>query len=63
MAKIPDGWELWTVDDDREAAWSTAVRLKQERERLRPDLFVRVRVVWSGQGSSHLVLRREEKRA
>lgn len=62
MAKIPDGWELWTVDDDREAAWSTAVRLKQERERLRPDLFVRVRVVWSGRGSSHLVLRREEKR-
>lgn len=62
MAKIPEGWEFWTSDEDKEAAWSTAVRLKQQRERLRPDVFVRVRVVWSGQGTVHWVLRREERR-
>lgn len=59
-AKVPAGWEYWTTDRDEEAAWRTAVLLKEKREALRPDVRVRVRVVRAG--GAHWVLRREETR-
>ena len=60
--RIPDGWEYWTTELGWEAAWSTAMRLKLRREKLRHDLFVRVRVVPSGQPNTWWILRREESR-
>lgn len=60
--KIPHGWEYWTTETQGDsAAWDLAVKLKQRREELRPDLFVRVRVVAAGK--AHWILRREEPRA
>lgn len=57
---IPDGWEFWTTEPDFDDAWELAAELKQARERVRGDLFVRVRVV-PVQGV-FWILRREERR-
>jgi hypothetical protein len=64
MAKIPDGWTYCTTELSEEAAWDMAVRLKTERERLRPGLLVRVRVVPGfGRGrGSYWVLRKDDTR-
>ena len=62
--KIPAGWTYCTSEMDEEAAWALAIRLKQRREELRPDLFVRVRVI-PGYGygrGSWWVLRKDEQR-
>lgn len=59
--RIPEGWEYWCLGGrDWGEAWEIACALKQQRERLRPDLMVRVRVV-KGPGV-YWVLRREETR-
>lgn len=60
--RIPDGWSYVTADKGSEAAWRTAVAHKMERERLRPDLFVRVKAIPSGDDGWWWVIRREEKR-
>ncbi len=62
--KIPEGWVYCTTEDSEESAWGMAIRLKQRREELRPDLFVRVRVIPGfGRGrGSWWVLRRDEPR-
>lgn len=58
---IPPEWEYWTTEPGtQEAAWALAVKLKQRREALRPDLFTRVRVVRAGK--AWWILRREEPR-
>lgn len=64
-SKIPEGWEYWTTETElsvsgEEAAWQMAVLLKTRREALRPDLFIRVRVIKAG--GAHWILRREEPR-
>jgi hypothetical protein len=50
---------------DEEDAWAMAMQLKERRESLRPDLFIRVRVI-RGYGStargSWWVLRKDEPR-
>lgn len=61
-ARIPHGWTYVTSDQGEDAAWRTAVQYKRKREELRPDLFVRVKAVPSGQGGAWWVLRKEEKR-
>lgn len=61
-ARIPEGWDIVTSDEGWEEAWSTATRFKHERERLRPDLFVRVKVVPSGHLNTWWVLRQETSR-
>lgn len=61
VSKIPGGWEYWCnggVDWDQ--AWADAMDLKATRERLRSDLFVRVKVVKARGG--YWILRREETR-
>jgi hypothetical protein len=60
--RIPEGWEYCTSELDEDAAWRMAIELKQEREKLRPDLFVRVKVVPGyGRGrGSWWVLRKDE---
>jgi hypothetical protein len=58
-ARIPAGWEFVTSDRGWETAWSIAMRYKHERERLRPDLFVRVRVVPSGSTNVWWILKQE----
>lgn len=65
MARIPDGWTLLTSDVDEEQAWATGVEFKQARERIRDDVFVRVRVVRSyGRGArAFWILTKEEERA
>lgn len=47
---IPSGWEFWTVGERGkvkgfDSSWALAFALKERREVLRPDLFVRVSVV------------------
>jgi hypothetical protein len=64
---VPDGWEFWTTGSDRKAkgyeeSWSLARALKERREELRPDLFVRVSVVWAQHARAWWVLRKEETR-
>lgn len=59
-AKIPPGWEFWASETGNQAAWKKAVILKQEREHLRRDLMVRVRVVPAG--GAHWILRKGEPR-
>jgi hypothetical protein len=61
-SRIPEGWEFVTSDQGWETAWSTAMRYKHERERLRPGLFVRVRVVPSGHLNTWWILKKEETR-
>jgi hypothetical protein len=61
-SRIPKGWEFVSIDHGWEAAWSTAMRFKHERERLRPDLFVRVKVVPSGSTNVWWILKKEESR-
>lgn len=60
--KIPEGWELVTTEFGEDPAWDLAVKLKTERERLRPDLFIRTKAVPSGVGGYWWVLRKEEPR-
>ena len=61
--KIPTDWTYCTSEMDEESAWRMAVNLKQQREKLYPNLFVRVRVV-PGYGprahGSWWVLRKDE---
>lgn len=63
--KIPEGWTYCTSEVSEDAAWDMAVQLKQRREELRPDLFVRVRVI-PGFGrfahGSWWILRKDEPR-
>jgi hypothetical protein len=60
--RIPPGWQYWCAgDQDWEQAWRDARALKAERERLRPDLLVRVKVIKAPGG--HWIVRREEERA
>ena len=59
---IPEGWEFWTSEDDREDAWRLAVEYKQMQERARGDLFIRVKVIKPLGVSGYWILRREELR-
>ncbi len=58
--KIPGGWSYWDSQTGKEAAWRRAVELKGARERFRPDLRVRVRVIPAG--GAHWILRKEEEK-
>lgn len=61
-SRIPEGWSFWCDGGpSKETAWFNARHLKEGREVLRPDLFVRVMVV-RGPGGSWWILRREETR-
>jgi hypothetical protein len=61
-SKIPDGWEYWCNGGrDWDQAWQHAFDLKSDRERLRPDLLCRVKVI--GAAGEFWILRREETRA
>lgn len=60
--RIPPGWEYVTTDRGADAAWRTAIAHKQRREHLRPDVFVRVKVVPSGDQGYCWVIKREEPR-
>jgi hypothetical protein len=63
--RIPEGWEYCTSEHDEDDAWALAVRLKARREELRPDLFVRVKVIRArGPHASGAwwILRRDESR-
>lgn len=59
-ARIPEGWEFWTSESDFDDAWDLARELKETRERVRADVFVRVQVI-AAEGV-HWILRREELR-
>ena len=60
--RIPPGWSYWCNGGlSEEAAWFYARELKEGREVVRPDLFVRVRVV-RGPGAYWWILCREEPR-
>lgn len=63
---IPDGFEYWTVGESGrkgfEESWRTARALKERREELRPDLLVRVSVVWVPGAWVWWILRKEESR-
>lgn len=61
-ASIPKGWEYVTTDASFNGAWTSAISYKQQRERLRPDLFVRVRVVEPA-AAAWWVIKREEPRS
>lgn len=56
-----DGWEYVTSDPDWDQAWRLAAEYKEFHERVRGDLFVRVRVV--PRARVFWVLRRIEQRA
>jgi hypothetical protein len=60
--RIPEGWEYVTADYGDDAAWRTAIAHKTERERLRPDLFVRVKAMASGVDGWWWVIRKDEPR-
>lgn len=61
VARIPEGWEYWCSGGaDWDRAWNDAGDLKATRERLRPDLLCRVKVVKARGG--YWILRREEPR-
>ncbi len=60
-SRIPAGWEYWSSELSQDDAWRTAIAWKETRERVRGDVFVRVRVV-QGPGDSWWILRREELR-
>lgn len=65
MSNIPEGWEYWATTDPGEDPWELAVVLKQARERLYPELFVRVHVIRVRTGphrTAYWILRKEEKR-
>lgn len=62
---MPSGWEFWTVGERGkvkgfDSSWALAFALKERREVLRPDLFVRVSVVWPNNVGAWWILRREE---
>lgn len=59
---IPEGWEYVTSDPHEDDAWRLAVEYKQMHERVRGDLFVRVKVVWAKQPHVYWILRRLEAR-
>lgn len=60
--RIPEGWEYWCNGGrDWDQAWVDASNLKTDREKLRPDLLVRVKVIKAPGG--YWILRREEPRA
>lgn len=60
MPKIPDGWTYLTSEVGRDQAWRTAIEYKQTHERVRSDVFVRVRVVPAA--GVYWILVREEER-
>ena len=60
--RIPKGWEFWSIGGaSEEIAWFGAVHMKENRETVRLDLFVRVKVV-KGPSGSWWILRKEETR-
>lgn len=61
VTAIPEGWEYWcSGGPDSDGAWTEAMASKRTRELLRPDLFVRVKVIRATGG--YWILRREEPR-
>lgn len=61
-SRIPEGWSYWcNGGPNLETAWFNARHLKEQRESVRPDLFVRVKVV-RGPAGSWWILHREETR-
>lgn len=65
---IPSGFEFWTVgergyDAGYDETWRLACDLKAERERLRPDLLVRVSCVWVRGEGVWWVVRKEGPRS
>lgn len=61
-SRIPAGWSYWSDGgQSEEIAWFNARHMKEQREEVRPDLFVRVKVV-KGPGGFWWILKREEVR-
>lgn len=61
-SRIPPSWSYWCNGGASEGiAWFNARHLKEQRESLRPELFVRVKVV-RGPGGSWWILHKEETR-
>jgi hypothetical protein len=58
--KVPEGWEYWTSEPNEEDAWRLAMAYKETHERVRSDVFVRLRVVPAK--GTHWILRRIEQR-
>jgi hypothetical protein len=61
MSRIPPGWEYLTSELGENDAWDFAIEYKRAHERVRSDLFIRVRVVKADR--AFWVLRREEIRS